>query len=99
MKVVYTVEAIQNLKEALDYTAQQTSDEKASQIKSKLFRQADQLLDNPEMGQKEPYLAHLGLNHRRLVVTNYKIIYRVEGKIVYITDIFYTRQDPKNMKG
>ena len=60
---------------------------------------ADTLLLQPLQGQKEPFLEHLGLGHRRLVVSHYKVIYRVSGEYIYITDIFDSRQDPDKMKG
>ena len=60
---------------------------------------ADTLLLQPLQGQEEPLLEHLRLEHRRLVVSHYKIIYRVEEECIYITDIFDSRQDPDKMKG
>ena len=60
---------------------------------------ADKLLTHPRMGQKEEYLEHLGQSHRRIIENHYKIIYRVEGEIIYVTDIFDSRQDPAKMKG
>lgn len=56
------------------------------------------LKDFPEMGPIEDNLKHLNLQHRYLVQGNYKIIYRIKGKVIYVTDIFDTRQDPKKMK-
>lgn len=51
------------------------------------------------MGQKEEYLEHLGKGHRYLVVEkHYKVIYRIENDIVYITDVFDTQQDQDKMK-
>ena len=37
--------------------------------------------------------------YRRLVVGNFKIIYRIEGEVIYVTDTFDARQDPKRMQG
>ena len=65
---------------------------------SKLLNKADSLELNPSLGQKEVYLEHLNKDHRRLVEDNVKIIYRVEGDNIYITDFFDTRQDPSKMK-
>lgn len=45
------------------------------------------------------FLEHLGLGHRRLIESHYKIIYRVVGEYIYVTDIFDSRQDPEKMKG
>ncbi len=55
------------------------------------------LKEFPKMGQIEENLESLGLGHRYLIEGNYKIIYRIQGKIISITDIFDTRQDPEKM--
>lgn len=49
------------------------------------------------MGQEEERLKKLELGHRYLVEGNYKIIYYIKGKIVYITDIFDCRKDPNGI--
>ena len=99
MKLVYTEQAITSLEEALGLIAPKVTYEKLNEIKDKILDKADTLLLQPLKGQKEPYLEHLGLDHRRLVEGNYKIIYRVIGEYIYITDIFDARQDPDKMKG
>ena len=75
------------------------SHDKLIEIRNGILDAADTLLLQPLQGQAEPYLEHLELGHRRLVVDNYKIIYRVIDEIIYITDIFDSRQDPNKMKG
>lgn len=99
MKLVYTEQAIDNLEEALSLIAQEVSYEKLIEIRNKVLDTADTLVFQPLKGQKEPYLEQLGLDHRRLVEGHYKIIYRVVGEYIYITDIFDSRQDPDKMKG
>ena len=50
------------------------------------------------MGQQEENLKHLGKEHRYLFVKPvYKVIYRIEDQTIFITDIFDTRGNPKNM--
>jgi len=39
------------------------------------------------------------MNHRRAIEGHFKIIYRVEGETIYVTDFFDSRQDPAKMKG
>jgi hypothetical protein len=56
-------------------------------------------LKNPSIGQREEYLEHMGQLHRRIIEGNYKIIYRQEGEVIYVTDIFDSRQDPAKMGG
>ncbi|HLZ16960.1 MAG TPA: type II toxin-antitoxin system RelE/ParE family toxin [Cyclobacteriaceae bacterium] len=72
--------------------------EKINEIRNRILSKADMLLTTPYLGQQEEYLEHLGKGHRRLIEGNYKIIYRVQGENIYITDIFDSRQDPAKMK-
>ncbi len=57
------------------------------------------LREHPGSGQFEKELEHLGQDHRRLVVGHFKVIYRVVGRTIMVTDIFDSRRDPKGMKG
>jgi toxin ParE1/3/4 len=98
MKLVYTAQALISLEEALGFIAPEVSFEKLTEIKDQILDAADTLLLQPFKGQEEPYLEHLGLGHRRLVESHYKIIYKVVGEYIYITDIFDSRQDPDKMK-
>jgi plasmid stabilization system protein ParE len=52
----------------------------------------------PEIGQIEPQLEKLKLCYRRIICGNYKIIYRIQEDIIYITDIFDARRNPDEMK-
>ena len=59
---------------------------------------AAQLVEQlPFGGQVEPWLAHKNLGHRRVVVGNYKVVYRVFEEEVRIVDVFDSRQDPDKM--
>jgi toxin ParE1/3/4 len=83
----------------LDFFPPEVTAEKINEIRDRILAKADKLLDNPYLGQQEEYLDHLGKTHRRMIEGNYKIIYRVQGESIYITDIFDSRQDPSKMKG
>ncbi len=56
---------------------------------------ADSLVLNP---MKNTYSIFIKITEGWLVAT-FKIIYKVEGNIVFITDFFDSRQDPTKMKG
>jgi Plasmid stabilization system protein len=99
MKLVYTEQALSSLKEALSFIAPRVTRKKLIEIRDEILDAADTLLLYPLQGQKEPFLEYLGLDHRRLVINHYKIIYRIIGECIYITDIFDSRQDPDKMKG
>lgn len=101
MRVIYTDQSFESLEESIQFLlkAQKVPLEKVREIVNRLLDKADSLADNPHIGQYEEYLGHLGRGHRRLVEGNLKIIYRIEGGDVLITDFFDTRQPPEKMKG
>lgn len=99
MKLIYTGQAISSLQECLDFFPPEVPSEKVNEIRDQILAKVDMLLHNPTIGQREEYLEHLGQSHRRIIEGHYKIIYRVEGENIYITDIFDSRQDPYKMKG
>lgn len=101
MKIVYTEQSIESLAESLRFLIQEQglSFEKVSEIKTILLDKADKLTENPFIGQIEEHLEHLNKEHRRIIENNFKIIYRVEGNVIYVTDFFDTRQDPNKMNG
>jgi toxin ParE1/3/4 len=99
VKLFYTEQAITSLQECLDFLPPEVSTKKRLQIRDKLIAKVEKLLTTPALGQHEDYLEHLNQSHRRIVDGHYKIIYRIEGEIIYITDIFDSRQDPGKMKG
>lgn len=57
------------------------------------------LLGHPGAGQVEEYLSAFGKEHRRWIVGDVKVIYRLGPDVLYVTDFFDSRQDPKKMKG
>jgi toxin ParE1/3/4 len=99
MKLFYTEQAVVSLQECLDFLPPEISEEKRLQIRDRILSKAQKLLLKPHIGRREEYLEHLGQSHRRIIEGPYKIIYRIEGDIIYITDIFDSRQDPAKMKG
>ncbi len=99
MKLVYTEQALKSLSESLEFIASSVSVETLETVRNRILDRADKLIKNPSSGKREEYLDHLGLNHRRVIESHYKIIYRVIGRTIYITDIFDSRQDPSKMKG
>lgn len=100
MKVIYTEQALESLSESLRFLIQEQglSIKQVSNIKTHLLDKTEKLQEHPYSGQTEEYLAHLNLGHRRIIEGTFKIIYRVDGNIIYITDFFDTRQNPEKMK-
>lgn len=100
MRIIYTADAQDRLNDILDYLEEQcVNDVVVNKIRDKILYSADRLLAFPDFGTSEFELEHLRQGHRRIVKDHYKIIYRIEGDTIYVTDIFDTRQDPAKMKG
>lgn len=97
MKMVITEPAKSGLKEIHDYYKENVSREIAAKIRSGIIKKLKSIKKNPLIGQEEELLKDLGLGHRRRVEGNYKIIYRITGKTIYVTDIFDSRQNPEKM--
>lgn len=99
MKIKFTQQSLISLKESLDFIANEVSSQKLIEIRNQLLDSTDILTSHPKLGKKEEYLAHLDLGHRSIIEGHYKIIYKIEKELIYITDIFDTRQNPEKMKG
>ena len=99
MKLVITYHARRRLKEIHDYYKEKANQKIADKIKSGIRKRLKRIEDNPLGGQKEEYLHELDFEHRRIVEGNYKIIYRIINNVIYVTDIFDSRQDPSKMNG
>jgi plasmid stabilization system protein ParE len=98
MKIVITNPAKKSLRKHYNYYKNVATESVAEKLKAELIQAIESLRTHPQIGQEEEYLKSLNMNHRYLVKRHYKIIYRVEKEIVYITDFFDTRQDPVKMK-
>jgi len=101
MKVIFTDQSLESLEDSVQFLLKEQTlpIEQVSKIIAQILENTNRLAITPLIGQREEYLDHLELDHRRIVVGHFKIIYRVESGIVYITDFFDTRQDPAKMKG
>ena len=97
--MVITEPAKMHLREIHDYYKQFVSRKIADRIKSGIIEKLKTLKDNPHIGQKEEFLEHLNLSHRRMVEGNYKIVYRIEEETIFITDIFDARKNPDKIRG
>ncbi len=100
MKLVYTEQSLASLQETYDFLTSRDNfpKSKAELVINQVIGRAEELVDFPELGQEEELLSHLNMGHRRLIEGHIKVIYRIEGEFVYITDFFDSRQDPSKMK-
>ena len=59
-----------------------------------------QLEINPFIRKREELLTHRTQDYRRLIVNNYKVVHTLDqqDRIVKVSDVFDTRQNPKKLK-
>jgi len=99
MRLVVTEPAKWHLQDIHDYYKYKVSVRIANKIKTGILEKLRYLQQHPLSGQEEENLRELGLEHRRMVQGNYKIVYRIEKNTIYVTDIFDSRQDPAKITG
>ncbi len=97
MEIIFTKPARNALKDACDYYKNRGNPSYAKKLRESVFTRVKVLAKHPDRGMKEPYLAVLEKGHRYLLESRFKIIYRVIGQVVYITDVFDTKQDPEKL--
>ena len=92
--VLWSDSAISDLQDIHDYYLAKASLKVAQRIVNSLVDKSELLSKNPRIGQTEELLKHKKEEIRYLVEGNYKIVYVIEGQIVFIATIFDCRQDP-----
>lgn len=97
MKVVWSAWALRQVDEIHAWYSTQATPAVADRIVEDILAAAQLLEQFPFGGQMEPWLEHKGLGHRRVVVGNFKVVYRVHQDEVRIVDVFDARQDPGKM--
>ncbi|WP_415326492.1 type II toxin-antitoxin system RelE/ParE family toxin [Chryseobacterium sp. MMS23-Vi53] len=97
MKIIWTDFAIENLKIIFEYYAEKANRKVAHKIRKQILSSTKQLIQNPQSGQIELHLEKLNQQHRYILSTNYKIIYRIDREYIVINDVFDTRQNPIKM--
>ena len=100
MKIIISDLAKASLKDIYDYHIQKASKKVATTLKQKIVSEIKDLATFHSKFQKEESLEKIDMGHRRCVVGNYKIIYRVlDESTINVTSIFDTRQNPKKIQG
>ena len=99
MKIKFTASSRRRLRQIEGYHTKKGNKAKGRKIVREVRKSAKKLEDYPYMGQEEEELKEFGQGHRYLLIKPfYKLIYLIIKPIIYITDIFDTRQDPDKMK-
>ena len=95
--VIWSDFASDNLKNVFVFHKEVAGVNVAHRLRKKILSSTKQLKIKPLSGQIVLSLEYLKEGHRYLVIGNYKIIYKIIGQIILITDLFDTRQEPMNI--
>jgi len=99
MKVIVLPQAEESLKRSNQHLSEVYDRRYLKNLERLVRRKIRWLGVNPGAGQFEPELAWMNLGHRRIIVRNFKVIYRFIGDMIVVNDIFDSRRDPDRMRG
>lgn len=91
-KVRWTENAKLQLKEVYEYHAK-VNEEVAFRLIERIIEKSESIVF-PKQYQVDPYHS----NYRRMIEGDYKILFRSENSIIYITAIFPTKNNPKKIR-
>ena len=97
-QIIWTNFAISELKNIFLYYRMVAGEGTAVKIKKSIFAATKPIIKHPLIGVEEENLKDLKQGHRYIIQGNYKIIYRIIGDEIFITDIFDWRQNPTKLK-
>ena len=97
MEIIVSNFAKKQLQDIYDFITLSASSNIADKEIERSIQFISYLETTPKIGREVEELKSLSLKHRQLVVSNYKIIYRIDNNIIYVTDIFDCRQHPNKI--
>lgn len=98
MNVKWRTKATRQAEQALQYAEVHFGSSAALGMAQEINANNNRLATNPYLGPPEPALAMLSKTYRYLIVNaNYKMIYTVGAKTIFIVALWHTAIDPKQM--
>ncbi len=86
------------LQKILDYLLVNYGVKSAEKFTDDFEQWVDAIVQNPYMVSREPSLDHYQTIYRGAVIHKYqKLIYKVEGDIIYFVDLWDTRRNPDSL--
>jgi toxin ParE1/3/4 len=100
LKIVWSQFAENEIDKIYDYYVQKAGIKVAKKIIEEIISEPNKLINNIFSTQVEDLLLDRENNYLYLTCKNYKIIYSIdeEKKLVQISDVFDTRQNPVKIK-
>lgn len=94
-KIVWTDEALNGLKDIIDYLERKFSEKDVAKFAKKLDKQIEIIKNNPETFSLS---AKSGQIRRALVAKLTSIYYRIDGDIITIVTVYDNRKNPEDLK-
>ena len=96
-KVTWASVAESDLSNIILYIAEE-SPANARKILNKIKEKASSLKQFPERGRIVPELHDQGINlYREIIVSPWRVVYRISGKKVYVLTVFDSRQNAEDV--
>jgi len=93
-ELVWAPNAIRDVDEILDYVAVTRGPDAAESLYLKLVRRINSLSQFPKRARVAPELRRVGIReYRELIVSPYRILFRIRGEVVAILGVFDGRRD------
>lgn len=100
MQLRVTAPAEERYHETLAYYFGFMTEREIRRVARRVQEALDLLEANPGAGAYEGWMnEEYGRRYRRWIVGHIKLVYHVDGDIIWVTDIFDSRQDPRLMRG
>ncbi len=98
LEIVWLEKAEENLYDIFLYYKLKASQKASGKIVLSIIDSAEILRTKPYLGPKEPLLKNRKKEYYYIVKGNYKLIYSLDSKHVYIHVVFDSRQNPVKLK-
>ena len=97
MKLIWQEPAKAGRRQVAAYIRREFGINRAKRFRQEIDDTVKQLMRSPGIGQMDPLYADRPLTYRSVIINGLnKLVYRVDGDIIYIVDFWDTRREPKN---
>ena len=97
MRVIWQPSAKKGRSEVAAYIRRQFGAKHKVRFLQEVRETTKKLSKAPNIGQIDPLYADRPLTYRSIIINGLnKMVYRIEGDIIYIVDFWDTRREPKN---
>lgn len=96
--IIWTAKSQADLLGIYNYLCSVVEEPKAFEVIERIVNKVELLSTMPLLGAKEPLLAKLKREYRRLLEGHYKIVYNFRNDKIYVNRVFDSRQHPNKLK-